>query len=114
MVRNNDPLSWLGGRTEFDHQPYLAGGHLVFFGGQTSSFPNKLGKLDIETFMSGPVPTVGRGDYEFSRLLGLNTWLSGVCKLKGLNFIDNFNIFWRQRDIFRRDGLHLNRLGEIF
>lgn len=73
---------------------------------------DSLGKLKIETFISGPLPTVGRGSYEFSRLLGLNTWLSGACKLKGLTFIDHWNIFWRQRDLFKRDGLHLNRSGE--
>ncbi len=47
----------------------------------------------------------------FSRLLGLNTWLQRSCGIKGVNFIDNFNIFWGYRQLFKLDGLHLNKLG---
>ncbi len=41
----------------------------------------------------------------------LNTWLQWSCGIKGVNFIDNFNIFWGHRQLFILDGLHLNRLG---
>ncbi len=47
----------------------------------------------------------------FSRLLGLNTWLQRTCSTKGVNFIDNFNIFWGHRQLFKLDGLHPNKLG---
>lgn len=48
----------------------------------------------------------------FSRLLSLNMWLSRTCSLKGLNYIDNFNLFWRCREFyFRLDGIHLSRAG---
>ncbi|KAL0194692.1 hypothetical protein M9458_008264, partial [Cirrhinus mrigala] len=52
-----------------------------------------------------------QGTNMFSRLLGLNTWLQRTCSLKGVNFIDNFNLFWGHRQLFKLDGLHPNKLG---
>ncbi len=51
-----------------------------------------LQRLEVQSFISGPLPA--RGTNMFSRLLGLNTWLQRTCSTKGVNFIDNFNIFW--------------------
>ncbi|KAL0153594.1 hypothetical protein M9458_051074, partial [Cirrhinus mrigala] len=51
-----------------------------------------LRRLEVQPFISGPLPA--RGPNMFSRLLGLNTWLQRTCSLKGVNFIDNFNLFW--------------------
>nr|XP_055037598.1 sialoadhesin-like [Misgurnus anguillicaudatus] len=31
--------------------------------------------------------------------------------MRGLNYIDNFNIFWSQRQLFNTDGIHPNKLG---
>ncbi|XDV41134.1 hypothetical protein PO909_010052 [Leuciscus waleckii] len=64
--------------------------------------------LKVQTFISGPLPA--RGTNRFSRLLGLNTWLQKTCNIKGVNFIDNFNLFWSQRQLFHRDGRHPNKL----
>ena len=68
-----------------------------------------LKRLKVQTFISGPLPA--RGTNRFSRLLGLNTWLQKTCNIKGVNFIDNFNLFWSQRQLFHRDGHHPNKLG---
>lgn len=68
-----------------------------------------LKRLKVQTFISGPLPA--RGTNRFSRLLGLNTWLQKTCNIKGVNFIDNFNLFWSQRQLFRQDGHHPNKLG---
>ncbi len=68
-----------------------------------------LQRLEVQSFISGPLPA--RGTNMFSRLLGLNTWLQRTCSTKGVNFIDNFNIFWGQRQLFKLDGLHPNKLG---
>ncbi len=65
--------------------------------------------LEVQSFISGPLPA--RGTSMFSRLLGLNTWLQRSCGIKGVNFIDNFNIFWGHRQLFKLDGFHINRLG---
>ncbi|XP_073800266.1 uncharacterized protein [Danio rerio] len=66
-------------------------------------------RLKIQPFISGPLPA--RGTNMFSRLLGLNAWLQKTCNMKRLNFIDNFNLFWNQRQLFTSDGLHPNKLG---
>ncbi len=68
-----------------------------------------LQRLEGQSFISGPLPA--RGTNMFSRLLGLNTWLQRTCSTKGVNFIDNFNIFWGHRQLFKLDGLHPNKLG---
>ncbi len=68
-----------------------------------------LQSLEVQSFISGPLPA--RGTNMFSRLLGLNTWLQRTCSTKGVNFIDNFNIFWGHRQLFKLDGLHPNKLG---
>ncbi len=70
-----------------------------------------LQRLEVQSFISGPLPA--RGTNMFSRLLGLNTWLQRTCSTKGVNFIDNFNIFWGHRQLFKLDGLHPNKLGAI-
>ncbi len=67
-----------------------------------------LQRLEVQSFISGPLPA--RGTNMFSRLLGLNTWLQRTCSTKGVNFIDNFNIFWGHRQLFKLDGLHSNKL----
>ena len=56
---------------------------------------DRLDKLHIMSFISGPIPAVDRGINWFSRLLAQNTWLSRVCNLY----------------LFRADDLHPNRLG---
>ncbi|KAL0171106.1 hypothetical protein M9458_031417, partial [Cirrhinus mrigala] len=66
-------------------------------------------RLKVQPFISGPLPA--RGTNMFSRLLGLNTWLQRTCSLKGVNFIDKFNLFWGHRQLFKLDGLHPNKLG---
>ncbi len=68
-----------------------------------------LQRLEVQSFISGPLPA--RGTNMFSQLLGLNTWLQRTCGIKGVNFIDNFNLFWGHRQLFKLDGLHPNKLG---
>ncbi|KAL7394085.1 hypothetical protein ABVT39_020320 [Epinephelus coioides] len=62
-------------------------------------------------FISGPIPTLGKGIESFTRLLALNTWLTSACFTHGIKFIDNFNIFWNCKDRFQRDGIHPNITG---
>lgn len=63
------------------------------------------------SFISGPIPTLGRGCESFSRLIGLSTWLSSACLEQQVGFIDNFNIFWNIKSRFMPDGIHPNNLG---
>ncbi|KAK0148179.1 Plexin-A1 [Merluccius polli] len=72
---------------------------------------NKVRCLNTEVFISGPLPTVRRGDERFSRLLMLNRWLKDTCAAQSVNFIDNFNMFWERRRLFEADGFCLNKSG---
>lgn len=67
--------------------------------------------LNVEVFISGPLPPVRRGAERFSRLLALNTWLSTVCAIYSVCFINNFFLFWERRHLFKADGLCLNKSG---
>uniref|UniRef100_A0A0F8ASY6 Uncharacterized protein n=1 Tax=Larimichthys crocea TaxID=215358 RepID=A0A0F8ASY6_LARCR len=67
--------------------------------------------LNTEVFFSGPLPTVRRGDERFSRLMMLNRWLKDTCATQSINFIDNFNIFWERRHLFKAHGFCLNKSG---
>jgi len=68
-----------------------------------------LSKIHSQTFISGPLQA--RGTSRFSRLLGLNTWLQKTCNIKEVNSLQSFNLFWSQRQLFLRDGIHPNKLG---
>ncbi|KAM4592398.1 uncharacterized protein PAE49_010282 [Odontesthes bonariensis] len=72
---------------------------------------NKVRCTSTEVFFSGPLPTVWKGDERFSRLMMLNRWLKEMCAAHSMNFIDNFNIFWGRRHLFKADGFHLNKSG---
>ncbi|KAK0143692.1 hypothetical protein N1851_018111 [Merluccius polli] len=72
---------------------------------------NKVRCLNTEVFISGPLPTVRRGDEKFSRLLMLNRWFKDTCAAQSVNFIDNFNIFWERRQLFEADEFCLNKSG---
>uniref|UniRef100_A0A8C6V045 OSK domain-containing protein n=9 Tax=Neogobius melanostomus TaxID=47308 RepID=A0A8C6V045_9GOBI len=70
-----------------------------------------LDKDAIQIFISGPIPNIDGRINKFSRLFQLNTWLSKVCKSRGLTFIENFNLFWKRDDLFKGNGPHLSRGG---
>ena len=65
-------------------------------------------------FISGPIPTLNRGDGRFSRILSLDTWLKHTSSLYNFGFIDNFNLFWTRSAFYRQDGLHPSTLGNRF
>ena len=44
------------------------------------------------------------------KITSLNRWLELECKDEGLYFVD-VSCFWDRRDLFARDGLHLNGMG---
>ena len=62
-------------------------------------------------FISGPIPTLTRGDIYYSKILSFNTWIKRFCTTHGFNFIDNFNLFWCRPTFFNRDMIHPNREG---
>uniref|UniRef100_A0A3P9AZJ3 SGNH hydrolase-type esterase domain-containing protein n=1 Tax=Maylandia zebra TaxID=106582 RepID=A0A3P9AZJ3_9CICH len=62
---------------------------------------NTVNSLNAAVFISGPVPPVRGGDERFSRLFTLNKWLISACADHSVHFIDNFNIFWERRHLFK-------------
>ncbi|KAG8001673.1 hypothetical protein GBF38_007428 [Nibea albiflora] len=48
---------------------------------------NALKNCGKSVFISGPIPTVGRGAGRFSRLLSLHTWLQSASRIYNFGFI---------------------------
>ncbi|XP_060772954.1 uncharacterized protein LOC132883391 isoform X1 [Neoarius graeffei] len=70
-----------------------------------------LNGLGMPFFISGPLPGSVIGNYGFSRLLSLNTWLAKTCFSSGINFIDNFNLFWKHKAFFSPNSTELSWTG---
>uniref|UniRef100_A0A3B3BW75 SGNH hydrolase-type esterase domain-containing protein n=1 Tax=Oryzias melastigma TaxID=30732 RepID=A0A3B3BW75_ORYME len=61
--------------------------------------------MNAAVFNSCPIPTIRGGEERFSRLLALNRWLSVACGETGINFINNFHIFWERKHLFNPSAL---------
>uniref|UniRef100_A0A8C5BDF2 SGNH hydrolase-type esterase domain-containing protein n=1 Tax=Gadus morhua TaxID=8049 RepID=A0A8C5BDF2_GADMO len=89
--------------------------HLRFFNlrDMLPTLPSTIRRIicDKSVFVSGPIPTIGRGNERFSRLLSLNTWLRDTCGETNVGFIENFDVFWNRQSLYLRDGLHPNAKG---
>lgn len=68
----------------------------------------------LSVFISGPIPTQGRGSERFSRILQLNSFLQSLSCSFSLGFIDNCNLFWSRPTLYKPDGLHPTSLGSKF
>uniref|UniRef100_A0A3P9KUQ3 SGNH hydrolase-type esterase domain-containing protein n=1 Tax=Oryzias latipes TaxID=8090 RepID=A0A3P9KUQ3_ORYLA len=77
------------------------------------SFPlfNFLNSCPLTVFISGPLPSLSRGQGRFSRLLSLSIWLHSASSLNRFVFIDNFNLFWNRTSFYKTDGIHPSPLG---
>ena len=64
-------------------------------------------------YISGPIPSLGRGSERFSRVLSLHTWLQSACRTHNVGYIDNFNLFWDRASYFKSDGIHPNKQGNL-
>uniref|UniRef100_A0A3B3I643 OSK domain-containing protein n=1 Tax=Oryzias latipes TaxID=8090 RepID=A0A3B3I643_ORYLA len=71
----------------------------------------EIDKVEVEAFISGPLPNIDGVSLKFSRLFQLNIWLSRECASRGFHYIENFNTFWKRKDLFMGRGPHLNRGG---
>ncbi|CAI5683025.1 unnamed protein product, partial [Oreochromis niloticus] len=72
---------------------------------------NTVNSLNAAVFISGPVPPIRGGDERFSRLFALNKWLISACTDHSVHFINNFNIFWERRHLFKANGFNFNKSG---
>lgn len=72
-----------------------------------ASIVESLGRRCI---LSGPTP-MSKGSEHFSCLFNLHVWMQNISTATGLGFNSHFDYFWTKRDLFKCDGLHLNRKG---
>uniref|UniRef100_A0A8C7WWQ3 SGNH hydrolase-type esterase domain-containing protein n=1 Tax=Oryzias sinensis TaxID=183150 RepID=A0A8C7WWQ3_9TELE len=72
---------------------------------------NFLNSCPLTVFISGPLPSLSRGQGRFSRLLSLSSWLHSASSLNRFVFIDNFNLFWNRTSFYKTDGIHPSPLG---
>ena len=72
---------------------------------------NFLKRCGRSVFISGPTPPFRRGDMRFSRVFGLCTWLRSTCRAHGVEFIDNFDLFWERPSFYHHDGIHPSSVG---
>ncbi|CAJ1066416.1 hypothetical protein D4764_12G0010930 [Xyrichtys novacula] len=63
---------------------------------------NFLRNCELSVFISGPIPTSGRGCGGFSRVLSLHTWLQSACQAHSFAFVDNFIFFGTVRPFLNR------------
>ncbi len=75
------------------------------------SLATTIESLGRRCVLSGPTPVMSKGSERFSRLFSLHQWLENFTTATGLGFISHFDSFWTKREMFRPDGLHLNRKG---
>lgn len=61
--------------------------------------------------LSGPIPSLSKSSERFSRLFSLHQWMENFSTATGLAFISHFDSFWTRQDLFKHDGLHLNKRG---
>ncbi|XP_063076449.1 uncharacterized protein LOC134466480 isoform X2 [Engraulis encrasicolus] len=75
------------------------------------SLINTLRSTGKKYAISGPIPSVCFSAFQFSRIRQLHVWLMRHCRQEAIPYVDNFSAFWNRRNLFARDGRHLNRAG---
>ena len=86
--------------------------------GQTEPIINELEKV-VDAIASktengmivGVFPRLNASHYALSKAIGINDRISAVCHRKGVRFLNIWDTFVGNRDLFRRDGVHLNERG---
>ena len=71
------------------------------------TFRNKTNNIVI----SGILPRIQAPDSFYSKAFSTNNRLKQLCSQESVDFINMWDDFYNQRDLFLRDGLHLNDVG---
>ena len=61
--------------------------------------------------ISGILPKIDAGNVFFSKAFSVNNRVKNLCSQEGIEFIDTWNHFYGERELFQSDGLHLNPAG---
>ena len=80
---------------------------------QLDKMAESLQSRDVQLIVSGPVPSTTLKTEAFSRMVAFENWLMKWAAPRDVMFVSNFDLFWRKRHLFNRDGT-LNETGASF
>ena len=60
---------------------------------------------------SGLLPVPGASRARNNEIIQLNAWLKDWCRAEGFIFIDHWEVFMKERQIYKRDGVQLTGKG---
>ncbi|XP_072558777.1 uncharacterized protein [Paramormyrops kingsleyae] len=72
---------------------------------------NKLRSRTSMVVFSEILPVPRASEAKLAEIRRLNAWLKGWCRKEGFRFMGHWRTFWNRWDLFKPDGLHLNRRG---
>ena len=78
---------------------------------ELSSLVTTIESLGKKCVLSGPIPDLFNKSERFSRVWSLHVWLQKYCTTTDAVYISNFDSFWCQSDLFKKDKLHPNTKG---
>ena len=61
--------------------------------------------------ISGVLPRIKTSNVFYSRAFSLNSRLRSLCREYDVNFVNMWDGFYNQTDLFQKDGLHLSSVG---
>ena len=71
----------------------------------------KLKEKTNKIIISGILPRMDDQDNFSGRAIYINNNLKSLCQREGVSFADHWAMFLKRRDLFQRDGVHLNAVG---
>ena len=71
----------------------------------------QLRRRTAKVVMSGLLPVPRDSERRNEIRWRMNAWLRDWSRGQGFKFMDHWDLFWGRRDLFKKDGLHLNPRG---
>ena len=72
----------------------------------------KLRNSRKRSVVCGLIPRYDVDSLVLSRMLGINTRVEDLCRREGVMYVNVWDHFSRDRSLYGKDGLHLNRVGK--
>uniref|UniRef100_A0A4W3IAW9 SGNH hydrolase-type esterase domain-containing protein n=1 Tax=Callorhinchus milii TaxID=7868 RepID=A0A4W3IAW9_CALMI len=72
---------------------------------------SKLKSRSSKVVISGLLPVPYNNWYRDKQIKDLNAWLKEWCRTQGFLFMGHWHEYWRKRELFQRNGLHLYWAG---
>ena len=78
---------------------------------ELKSLATTVQSLGKSCIFSGPIPAPSKSAEHFSRLVSLHEWQKAFCTENDMGFVNNFDSFWTQKHLYKKDGLHPSPQG---